>query len=141
MTAHDVLTPYFLREVPSSEVYQTRLQDEFHLVDKFGFTAVFVQVHAVSYAQLVWALAYEKAHNPHRFWMGALNHCHSEYRKWVQYREAKCSGLQVPREPPPYKLGTRQGNLLFLQKNPKENSCGSHKCSKKKMQFNKHSMI
>jgi hypothetical protein len=47
MTAHDVLTPYFLREVPSSEVYQTRLQDEFHLVDKFGFTAVFVQVHAI----------------------------------------------------------------------------------------------
>ena len=74
----------------------------------------FCKSHAVSYAQLVWALAYEKTHNPHRFWMAALNHCHSEYRKWVHYREAKLSGLSLSREPPPYRLGTRHGSPALL---------------------------
>lgn len=74
----------------------------------------FCKSHAVSYAQLVWALAYEKAHNPHRFWLGALNHCHSEYRKWVYYREAKLSGVSLSREPPPYKLVERQGKPTFV---------------------------
>lgn len=70
----------------------------------------FCKSHAFSYAQLVWALAYWKAHRPHEFWAAALNHCHSEYRKWVHYREAKCAGLQLSRQPPPYKVGIRNGN-------------------------------
>lgn len=74
----------------------------------------FCKSHAVSYAQLVWALAYEKTHNPHRFWLGALNHCHSEFRKWVHYREAKASGLQLTREPGPYKLGIKQGKPALI---------------------------
>jgi DNA polymerase III alpha subunit len=69
----------------------------------------FCKSHALSYAQLVWALAYEKTHNPHRFWMSTLNHCHSEFRKWVHYREARLSGLLLPRQPPPYRIGSRQG--------------------------------
>jgi DNA polymerase III alpha subunit len=74
----------------------------------------FCKSHAVSYAQLVWALAYEKAHNPHRFWLAALNHCHSEFRKWVHYREARCSGLLLTREPPPYRLGQKQGSPCLI---------------------------
>ena len=74
----------------------------------------FCKSHAVSYAQLVWALAYEKTHNPHRFWMAALNHCHSEFRKWVHYREARLSGLLLSREPPPYKMGTKQGKPALV---------------------------
>ena len=70
----------------------------------------FCKSHAVSYAQLVWALGYWKAHRPHEFWCSALNHCNSEYRKWVHYREARCSGLLLSREPPPYKL---QANCLI----------------------------
>lgn len=68
----------------------------------------FCKSHAVSYAQLVWALAYWKAHRPHEFWAAALNHCHSEYRKWVHYREARCSGLGLSCGPPPYKVVNRQ---------------------------------
>jgi DNA polymerase III alpha subunit len=67
----------------------------------------FCKSHAVSYAQLVWALGYWKAHRPHEFWCSALNHCNSEYRKWVHYREARCSGLLLPRAPPPYRVGRR----------------------------------
>lgn len=74
----------------------------------------FCKSHAVSYAQLLWALAYEKTHNPHRFWMAALNHCHSEYRKWVHYREAKLSGIQLTRESPPYKLGIKHGKPALV---------------------------
>ena len=77
----------------------------------------FCKSHAVSYAQLVWALAYEKTHNPHRFWMAALNHCHSDYRKWVHYREARLSGLQLSRELPPYKIGLKQGKPSLLSRN------------------------
>lgn len=73
----------------------------------------FCKSHAVSYAQLVWALGYWKAHRPHEFWCSALNHCNSEYRKWVHYREARCAGLLLPRAPPPYRLGHR-GNAASL---------------------------
>lgn len=74
----------------------------------------FCKSHAVSYAQLVWALAYEKTHNPHRFWCSTLNHCHSEYRKWVPYREAKASGLRLTREPGPYRIGVRDGHPALI---------------------------
>jgi len=67
----------------------------------------FCKSHAVSYAQLVWALGYWKAHRPHEFWCSALNHCNSEYRRWVHYRESRCAGLLLSRQPPPYKLGKR----------------------------------
>lgn len=69
----------------------------------------FCKSHAISYAQLVWALAYQKSHNPHRFWVATLNHCHSEYRRWVHWREARCSGLLLTREKGPYRLGKRNG--------------------------------
>ncbi len=91
-----------------------KVQD--HIMEELDYLALysFCKSHAVSYAQLVWALAYEKAHNPHRFWLGALNHCHSEYRKWVHYREARCSGILLSREKPPYKLGTRHGQPALV---------------------------
>ncbi len=79
----------------------------------------FCKSHAVSYAQLVWALAYWKAHRVHEFWVAALNHCHSEYRKWVHYREARCSGLQLTTQPPPYTLGkTREDQPCLVSKTP-----------------------
>jgi len=74
----------------------------------------FCKSHAVSYAQLVWALGYWKAHRPHEFWCSALNHCNSEYRKWVHYREARCSGLLLSRGVPPYRLGSRTDKPALL---------------------------
>jgi DNA polymerase III alpha subunit len=81
----------------------------------------FCKSHALSYAQLVWALAYWKAHNPHAFWVAALNHCHSEYRKWVHFRETRNAGLLLTRETPPFVLGTRYGKpALISQSHPQE---------------------
>jgi hypothetical protein len=75
----------------------------------------FCKSHALSYAQLVWALAYEKAHNPHAFWIAALNHCHSDFRRWVHWREARIAGLKLTRGLPPYRLGaTRSGEPAIL---------------------------
>jgi len=65
----------------------------------------FCKSHALSYAQLVWALAHEKAHNPYAFWVATLNHCHSDYRRWVHWREARTAGLRLTRGDPPYRLG------------------------------------
>ena len=38
----------------------------------------FCKSHAYSYAQLVWALAYQKANNPKKFWVSTINNCHSK---------------------------------------------------------------
>ena len=65
----------------------------------------FCKSHALSYAQLVWALAYEKVHNSHAFWVATLNHCNSDFRRWVHWREARTAGLKLTRGAPPYHLG------------------------------------
>jgi len=53
----------------------------------------FCKSHAFSYAQLIWKLAYMKAHHPYEFWKATLNNCQSAYRKWVHLYEAKLAGL------------------------------------------------
>lgn len=58
---------------------------------KYGFC----KAHAYSYAQLVWQLAYHKAHNPVLFWKAALKNCESYYRKWVHIYEAKRVGVNI----------------------------------------------
>ena len=69
----------------------------------------FCKSHALSYAFLVWRLAYLKIRFPHEFWISTLNHCNSDYRPWVHMREARRSGLLLSRGKPPYKLGQRKG--------------------------------
>lgn len=88
----------------------SRMVDDLNQLQHYSFC----KSHALSYAQLVWALAYEKVHHPHAFWAATLNHCHSEYRRWVHWREARCSGLLLPRGPPPYILGTKHGLPALL---------------------------
>lgn len=58
---------------------------------KYGFC----KAHAYSYAQLVWQLAYCKAHHPIEFWKATLKNCKSFYRKWVHMYEASCVGVNV----------------------------------------------
>ena len=55
----------------------------------------FCKSHAFSYAKLVYALAYHKYHHPKQFWEATLRHCHSSYRTWVHYREAKKAGVDI----------------------------------------------
>ena len=33
------------------------------------------RAHAINLGRLIWALAYQKAHNPEQFWRAALKHC------------------------------------------------------------------
>lgn len=55
----------------------------------------FCKSHALSYAYLVWALAWHKANNSKEFWKSTIINCHSMYRKWVHIREAICSGVKI----------------------------------------------
>ena len=48
----------------------------------------FCKSHAMSYAQLIFKLAYGKTHYPKRFWKSTLKHCVSNYQKWVYPYEA-----------------------------------------------------
>lgn len=55
----------------------------------------FCKSHSYSYAQLVYKLAYEKAHNPRRFWASTIKHTCSSYRKWVHLYEARLAGVNI----------------------------------------------
>jgi DNA polymerase III alpha subunit len=58
----------------------------------------FCKSHALSYAYLVWALAYQKVHNPAKFWKATISNCSSMYRSWVHIREAILSGVEYSGE-------------------------------------------
>lgn len=58
----------------------------------------FCKSHAFSYAQLIWKLAYMKAHKPLDFWKATLNNCQSSYKKWVHYYEASIAGVDYSKE-------------------------------------------
>lgn len=50
------------------------------------------RAHAINLGRLIWALAYQKAHNPEAFWKAALKHCQGSYARWVYWQEAKLAG-------------------------------------------------
>ena len=58
---------------------------------KYGFC----KAHALSYAQLVWQLAYQKANNPKKFWESTLKNVVSCYRNWVHLFEARLVGVSI----------------------------------------------
>ena len=50
------------------------------------------RAHAINLGRLIWALAYQKTHNPEAFWRAALKHCQGSYARWVYWQEAKLAG-------------------------------------------------
>lgn len=50
------------------------------------------RAHATNLGRLIWALAYQKAHNPQKFWEAVLKHCQGSYSAWVYWQEAKMAG-------------------------------------------------
>jgi DNA polymerase III alpha subunit len=54
------------------------------------------RAHAINLGRLIWALAYQKAHNPVKFWQAALKHCQGSYARWVYWQEAKLAGAVQP---------------------------------------------
>jgi DNA polymerase III alpha subunit len=53
------------------------------------------RAHAVNLGRLIWALAWQKAHNPREFWRAALKHCQGSYACWVYRNEAKRAGWDL----------------------------------------------
>jgi DNA polymerase III alpha subunit len=58
----------------------------------------FCKSHAISYAQLIYKLAFMKANYPKEFWKATLNNCKSSYKKWVHFYEAKLVGVDFSKE-------------------------------------------
>ena len=75
---------------------------------KYGFC----KAHALSYAQLVWQLAYQKAHYPKKFWESTLKNIETYYRKWVHIYEAKCNGVDI-------KIKEKHQSIYATNKNKK----------------------
>lgn len=65
--------------------------DELYQLGNFGLC----RAHAVNLGRLIWALAYQKAHNPKAFWAACLKHCEGSYRRWVYKCEAKRVGWDL----------------------------------------------
>lgn len=61
----------------------------------------FCKAHAISYGRLAWALAYNKAHHPDRFWRAVETHCQSFYRPWVHDREIRRHFQRFEHHPDP----------------------------------------
>lgn len=59
----------------------------------------FCKSHALSYAQLVYHLAYVKANNPNKFWKSAIKHASScNYKKWVHIYEASLYNVSIEKK-------------------------------------------
>ena len=91
----------------------------------------FCKSHAFSYAMLLYALAYQKKYNPMKFWVSAINNCHSSYKKWVYYSEAMNTGLKLHIGNPPWKIANDK--LL-----PKYGSCQMRLSYNDKIDFYKY---
>lgn len=70
---------------------KTAIVNELYQLGNFGLC----RAHAVNLGRLIWALAYEKAHNPRAFWASCLKHCEGSYRRWVYKNEAKLAGWDL----------------------------------------------
>ena len=83
---------YFERLLSSICVYKKRdILEKLSKLRKYSFC----KAHSYSYAQLVYKIAYQKAHNPKKFWISTLKNIKSSYRKWVHIFEAKSAGINV----------------------------------------------
>jgi hypothetical protein len=74
----------------------------------------FCKSHAISYAKLVYALAYNRVHRPVEFWVSAINNCNSSYRRWVYYRESASLGIQLTRGYAPWQYDDASQRLISL---------------------------
>ena len=88
----------------------------------------FCKSHAISYAKLVWALAYNKIYYPEEFWLATLNNSHSSYRKWVHFNEAKKAGIELCLGKKPFKLekGIGQTKLICINQKYIEKDLSNH---------------
>ena len=93
----------------------SHLQDKNNIIERLEQLEYysFCKSHAYSYAQLIYCLAYQKVHNPIRFWLSTLNNCNSSFRKWVHFREAVSGGIKLQIGKKPFTL---KDNLLIPKK-------------------------
>lgn len=83
-----------------------------HLLELFGNMGGFglCKAHAINLANLIWGLAYEKAHNTRAFWLSTLQNNCSMYRPWVHMEQAKASGWRIEGDRRPWKV---DGDTLY----------------------------
>jgi len=80
----------FIEKMGQSDQKQ-QIVNELYQLGHFGLC----RAHAVNLGRLIWALAYQKAHNPREFWRACLKHCQGSYRRWVYKNEAKRVGWDL----------------------------------------------
>ena len=83
-----IINKYINKQPPNK---RKKIRATLENLRKYGFC----KAHALSYAQLVWQLAYQKAHYPKRFWRSTLKNIDTCYRNWVHIYEAKCHNITL----------------------------------------------
>lgn len=79
---------YEFMELIGSHNHKTEIFMALRELSHFGLC----RAHAINLGRLIWAIAYQKAHNPVKFWQATLKHCHGSYSRWVYHHEAKLAG-------------------------------------------------
>ena len=77
-------------EIVGKHPNKEEIIDDLRQLSNFGIC----RAHAINLGRLIWALAYEKAHNPREFWRAAIKHCKGSYKHWVYHREALLSSAK-----------------------------------------------
>ena len=69
-------------------------------MDGFGLC----KAHAINLGRLIYAQAYEKVHNPKKYWLAVLQNACSMYRPWVHMEGAKRAGWKIQGGRRPWKV-------------------------------------
>lgn len=75
-------------------------------MDGFGLC----KAHSINLGRLIYAQAYEKTHNPRKFWLAVLENACSMYRPWVHMEAAKRAGWRIQGNRRPWKV---RGDVLY----------------------------
>lgn len=75
-------------------------------MDGFGLC----KAHAINLGRLIYAQAYERLHNPQRYWLAVLQNACSMYRPWVHMEHAKRAGWTIQGNKRPWLV---KDNILY----------------------------
>lgn len=95
---------YYLSKQPISK--KKRILGILNDLRKYSFC----KAHALSYAQLVWQLAYFKAHYPKKFWKSTIKNVQTCYKKWVHIYEASLVGVSTTKSKSIYAINKNKEN-------------------------------
>jgi DNA polymerase III alpha subunit len=80
--------------VSDKNALMTHIDEHVNIISRLSEYG-FCKSHSISYAMMIWHMAYFKYTNPTLYWKSCLDHADSSYAKWVHYSEAVSVGVDI----------------------------------------------